>query len=335
MTVVEIRHDSVALANNPLGDDPVRKLHLIVPDDLDHETPVPCVWWLAGYSGVGRSMLSHDPWQEGLAERVERLRREGRIGNMIVALPDAFTRLGGCQYLSSPAVGDYETYLLEELREVVTSRYQISAHAIAGKSSGGYGAIVHAMRRPDLFDAVACHSGDMGFEMALYPDIPKLMNAVRDHGGVEKMVAAFDGALKKRTGRWFGPIMVLALAAVYSPDPDEPMGIGLPFDLDEGTLDHARLEKWLAFDPVRMIDEARCQDALRTMKLVFVDCGTKDEHALHWGALQFHRKLERFDIPHVYETFDDGHRSTSYRLDESFPRLYDALTNDGPAARGP
>ncbi len=326
MTVVEIQHESSALAGNPLGDDPVRKLHLIVPDDLDHETPVPCVWYLAGYAGVGRSMLSHDPWQEGLAERVARLEKEARIGKMIVALPDAFTKLGGCQYLSSPAVGDYETYLLSELREVVTSRYAISGHGIAGKSSGGYGAIVHAMRRPDLFDAVVCHSGDMGFELSLYPDLPKLMNAVRDHGGVEALVASFDRALKKKSGRWFGPISMLALAAVYSPDESEPLGIGLPFDLENGTLDAARLEKWKAWDPVQMIDDEKCQAALRAMKLVFIDCGTKDEHGLHWGALQFHRKLERHGISHVYETFDDGHRGTGYRLDESLPRLFDVLS---------
>lgn len=326
MAVVAITHESAALANNPLGDDPVRKLHLIVPDDHDPKTPVPCVWWLAGYAGVGRGMLSHDSWQEGLEERVARLTKEGRIGPMIFALPDAFTKLGGCQYLSSPAVGDYETYLLEELREVVTSRYAISSHAIAGKSSGGYGAIVHAMKRPDLFDAVVCHSGDMGFELSLYPDLPKLMNAVRDHKGVENLVRDFDRALKKKTGRWFGPISMLALAAVYSPDENEPLGIGLPFDIENGTFDDKRLAQWKTHDPVEMIEKPEHQAALKQMKLVMIDCGNRDEHALHWGALNFHRKLERFEVPHVYETFDDGHRSTSYRLDESFPRIFEALS---------
>ncbi len=325
MAVEVLVHDSPALKGNPLGDEAKRKLHLIVPDDLDPTTPVPCVWYLAGYAGVGRSMLGHDPWQEGLEERLVRLREEGRIGPMIVALPDAFTKLGGCQYLSSPAVGDYETYLLDELRAVVTERYAIASHGIAGKSSGGYGAIVHAMRRPDLFDAVACHSGDMGFELSLMPDLPQLMNAVRDHGGVEALVASFDRSIKKKSGRWFGPLSMLALCAVYSPDADAPLGIGLPFDLDRGVLVPERLEQWRAWDPVHMIDRAEHQAALRDMKLVFVDCGKRDEHALHWGALAFHRKLEDAGIEHVYETFDDGHRGTGYRLDESLPRLFAAL----------
>jgi S-formylglutathione hydrolase FrmB len=325
MAVHVIEHTSAALKGNPLGDPHVRKLHLVVPDVLPAH-PIPCVWWLAGYAGVGRGMLGDDPWQEGLEERVARLQAEGRLGPMIIALPDAFTRLGGCQYLSSPAVGDYEQYLLHELRAAVEARFAISAHAIAGKSSGGYGALVHAMRHPELFQAVACHSGDMGFELALFGDLPQLMNAVRDHGSVEALVAAHGRAIKKKDGRWFGPLSMLALAAVYSPEADAPMGIGLPFDLAQGTLRAEVLQRWLDHDPVHMIERPEHQGALRGMKLVFVDCGRRDEHALHWGALAFHRRLEAAGVAHTYEEFDDGHRSTSYRLDVSLPRLYEALT---------
>lgn len=319
-----LRIDSSALKGNALGDPHIRKLHVIVPDDLP-DTPVPCVWWLAGYAGVGRAMLGDDPWQEGLEERLIRLREEGKIGPMIVALPDAFTRFGGCQYLSSPVVGDYETYLLSELRQAVQDKWQISSHAVAGKSSGGYGAIVHAMRRPDLFDAMVCHSGDMGFEMSLLPEIPLLMNAVRDHGGVEALAQAHQKTVKKKAGQWFGPLSVLALASVYSPDADAPMGIGLPFDLEQGCLRPEVTERWLAWDPVRMIDDAKHQQALAQMKLAFIDCGSRDEHHLHWGALQMHNKLKAAGVTHRYETFNGGHRSTSYRLDVSLPAIWEAL----------
>ncbi len=325
MAVIVLSHESEALRGNPLQDPHVRRLHVIVPDDLLPGTPVPCLWWLSGYAGVGRKMLSDDPWQEGLEERLLRLRREQRIGPMIVVLPDAFTKLGGCQYLSSPAVGDYETYLLDELRSCVEARWNVSGHGIAGKSSGGFGAIVHAMRRPDLFRAVACHSGDMGFQISLFRDLPLLMNAVRDTGGVSELVKRFEEVRKKHIGSWFGPISMLALAAVYSPDATKPLGIGLPFDLETGTLDEAVLKRWLAWDPVEMIEKKAHQEALRQMSLVFVDCGTRDEHFLHWGAHAFHRKLESFKVAHEYQTFDGGHRSTSYRLDESLPKLYGAL----------
>jgi enterochelin esterase-like enzyme len=270
-------------------------------------------------------MLSHDPWQEGIEERVSRLCAEGKLGPCLVALPDIFTKYGGSQYLGSSAVGDWETHLLVELRAAVESRWKISAHAIAGKSSGGYGAIVHAMRRPGLFDAVACHSGDMGFRLAYTGELAALMNAVHEHGGVENFVRAFERALKKKDGRWFAPISALALASVYSPDPAAPLGIALPFDLERAELDEAVFARWLALDPVNLIDVPAHADALRKMKLVFVDCGKRDEFHLQWGARAFHKKLTAHGVPHVYEEFDDGHRNTSYRLDESLPRIYRAL----------
>jgi S-formylglutathione hydrolase FrmB len=325
--IVVLTIESEALKGNPLGDPHVRRLHLIVPDDLRDGDAVPCVWYLSGHAAVSRGMLSDDPWQEGLEERVVRLRRAGKLGKMIVALPDAFTKFGGAQYLGSTAVGDYETYLFSEVRGAICGRFAISKHAIAGKSSGGYGAIVHAMRRPDLFSAVACHSGDMGFRLALTGEIATLMNAVRDHGSIEAFVRAFERTQKKREGRWLGPVSVLALAAVYSPDPSKPMGIELPFDLEKGEIDERVFARWLAYDPVVMIDTEQSQEALKRSKLVYVDCGRRDEYQLHWGARAFHRKLEQYGIAHQYEEFDDGHRNTSYRLDESLPKLFGAVTS--------
>jgi S-formylglutathione hydrolase FrmB len=326
MPVVVLEHSSRALAGNPLGDPATRRLHLIVPEGAERLGPLPCLWWLAGQAGVGRGMLSDDPWQEGLEERLLRLEAAGMVGKMIVALPDVFTRFGGSQYLGSSAIGDYETYLLEELRALVDSRFSIRAHAIAGKSSGGYGAIVHAMRRPELFRAVGCHSGDMGFRLAYTSEIISLMNAVHEHRGVEAFVAAFEKALKKKEGRWLAPVSALALASVYSPDPDEPFGIALPFDLTRGEIDEAVFARWLALDPVNLIDAPEHRTALGKMALVFVDCGKRDEYHLQWGARAFHRKLDQARISHVYEEFDDGHRNTSYRLDVSLPLLYRALT---------
>lgn len=326
MAIEILTVESAALRNNPLGDPHIRKLHVIVPDDLGSGESVPCLWWLTGYAGVGAGMLPHDPWQEGLEERLIRLRKEGKIGKMLVALPDAFTKFGGSQYIASSAHGDYETYLVKELPDAIEHAFPaIKAHGIAGKSSGGYGAIVQAMKHPERFAAVATHSGDMGFRLAYLGDIPQLMNAVHNYGGVEKFAAAFEAAMKKKDGRWFGPISVLAMCAAYSPDPTKPLGLALPFDLQTKDLDDAVLERWWANDPVRLIDDARHQAALKQMRLVFVDCGNKDEHQLHWGARAFRQKLELYGIAHRYEEFDDGHRNTSYRLDVSLPLMYQAL----------
>ena len=68
----------------------------------------------------------------------------------------------------------------------------------------------------------------MGFRLAYTPDIPALMNAVAKHGSLEAFAQAFDAAPKKKDGRWFGPISVLAMCAAYSPDATQPLGVALP-----------------------------------------------------------------------------------------------------------
>lgn len=327
MSVLEISVVSRALSGNPLGDPSQRLLHVVLPDQHDRSRPIPCVWWLAGYAGVGRSQLGHDPWQEGLDQRLQRLIAEGKVGPMAIALPDAFTRWGGCQYLSSSAVGDYETYLWSELPSALESQVAVSHHGVAGKSSGGFGAFHAAVRQPGRFRAMVCHSGDMGFEMSVFPDIPRLMNAVRDHGSLEAFASAHREARNKKEGRWFGPLSMLALASVYSPDPQAPLGVAMPFDLEEGTLREEILERWRSFDPVRVVRSSeRAREALRALELVFVDCGRRDEHFLHWGARQLSAALAEHDISHEHEEFDGGHRSTSHRLDVSLPKLYSALS---------
>lgn len=327
MAVDVISVTSEALRGNPLGDPHVRKLHIIRPErTLAPGERLPCIWWLAGYAGVSRGMLAHDPWQEGLEERVLRLQEEGRMGDVIVVLPDAFTKYGGCQYISSSALGDYERYLFDEVHGLVSQRYPISRHALAGKSSGGFGAMVNAMRYPDRFAAVACHSGDMGFDLFPISDLPYLMDAVRDYGSIEAFVQAFDAATTKKQGRWFGPISMVALCAAYSPAEDKPLGIELPFDPTTGAFDRDVLNRWFAWDPVRMIEREEHREALRNMRLVYVDCGNRDEHHLHWGARQLSAKLRAYGIEHEHQEFEGGHRGTSHRLDVSFPMLYEALT---------
>lgn len=326
MPVLDITVQSRALRGNPLGDPTERQLPVVVPRDHDPTEPIPVVWWLAGYGGVGRNMLGHDLWTEGMEQRLERLRAEKKIGKLALALPDAFTTYGGCQYLSSPAVGDYETYLWEELPAALAEHMAVGKMGVAGRSSGGFGALMAVMRADRPLHAAVCHSGDMGFDLALLPGMPELMNAMREHGSVEALVAAHRGALNRKAGRWFGPMSVLALAAVYSPDPEVPGGVRLPFDVETGHLDQEVLEQWRRFDPVRIVaDDSEARRRLEKLRLLFFDCGLHDEHGLQWGARQLAHGLRTHGIAHEHQEFEGGHRSTNHRLDTSLPKLYAAL----------
>lgn len=316
---------SEILRGNPLGDPFERTLHLLVPDDGGAGAPYPVIWILQGYSGVPGSLFVEDPWSEGLQQRVERLSREGVLPPAIFAVPDCFTSLGGSQYVNSSATGRYEDYLWQELKPLVDERYPCGKHGIAGKSSGGFGALYQAMHHPEHVSAAACHSGDMAFELCYRGDFPMLAEALEKHGGVEGFLEAFARDRKKREGKWIGPLNVLCMAACYSPDPADPRGIALPFDPATLRLREEIWARWLGFDPLRLVDDEKIAGNLKRLDLLFLDCGTRDEYHLQWGLRELVEKLSAKGIAHEHQEFDDNHRSVSYRYDVSLPKLAKVL----------
>jgi enterochelin esterase family protein len=321
--VVE-RVASRALAGNPLGDPAERELPLLVPEGVETHGNLPLVFLLAGYSSQGQMLLNDDPWSEGLCRRLERLAREGRIGPMIVALPDCFTRHGGSQYLNSASTGRYEDYLWQDLLPAVRRRFSIGRIGVGGKSSGGYGALVQAMRHPDIISAIAVHSGDMYFEYCYLADFPKAIRELRKEG-IAGFLARFDAAPKKREGALMDTINILAMASCYSPDDSEPHGFALPFDLETGEIRTDVWARWLAWDPVRMLDDPGHVEALRSLRLLHIECGNRDEFFLDLGARIFTSRLRALGIRHEHEEFEDSHMSVQYRYDTSLPKLWRAL----------
>jgi enterochelin esterase family protein len=326
-TVVEIV-DSRALAGNPLGDPTARRVAVWLPPSYvaAPQRRYPVIYWLAGYAGTGEQMFSGTPWQPGLGDRLDRLAGSGAMGEAIVVAPDCFTRWGGAQYLDSPAVGHYETHVVREVVPAIDARFRTVAardgRAVGGKSSGGFGALVLAMRHPDLFAAVASHAGDMYFELSALPDLPVAVRTLRRHGGIDGFLRKFESS-EKKDGADFTTMMVLAQAGAYSPDPARANGIALPFDLDTGEIDWPIWQRWKAWDPVEMA--APHAEALRRMKLIFIDAGTRDEHSLDVGARIFVRRLRLLNIDCEHQEFDDGHRGTAYRYDISLPKLAAAI----------
>jgi enterochelin esterase family protein len=197
-----------------------------------------------------------------------------------------------------------------------------AGRAIGGKSSGGFGALVLAMRHPDLFAAVASHAGDMAFELSALQDLPTAARTLRRHGGVAAFVAAFE-AREKKSGDDFTTMMVLAQAGAYSPESGRPGGVALPFDVETGEIDAAIWKRWLAWDPIEMLP--RYAEALRALALLYLDAGTRDEHNLDLGARIFVRRLSALGIACEHQEFDDGHRGTAYRYDVSLPKLAAAI----------
>jgi S-formylglutathione hydrolase FrmB len=322
--VITLEIDSRALRDNLLGDPHVREVGVYVPASVP-SAGLPLLVDLVGFTGSGFSHLAWRNFGENAAERLDRLIAEG-MPPVVVAFPDCFTRLGGNQYINSAAMGRWEDFLLDEMLPAVEQRLCCGGpgrRGVFGKSSGGYGALVHAMKHADVWSAAACHSGDCDFEMTYARDFPMVARTIAKHGSIEALVRAIEATEKPSDGD-VGAIMILAMAASYDPDPDAFLGVRLPFDLHTCERIAARWSQWLTWDPLTLVQQHG--DALRSLRALYIDCGDIDQFNLVYGARVLHRVLEHHGVRHTYEEFHDDHSKIDYRMDVSLPFLARALS---------
>src|SRR5271170_6380997 len=218
-SISRVTIESQALKSNMLGDPCVRVVDVYVPAGHDGQG-LPLLVDLVGFTSSG---LSHTNWvafRENLPERLDRLIGEQRMSPVVVAFPDCFTRLGGNQYINSASVGAWEDFLLLEVLPAIEQRFKCGStgrRGVFGKSSGGYGAVTHALRHSDIWSAAACHSGDMGFELCYLPDMPAVLRALGGAGNsIERWWQRLEAAQKHSEGS--GKVVnALAMAASYDP----------------------------------------------------------------------------------------------------------------------
>jgi enterochelin esterase family protein len=289
----------------------------------------PVVYFLAGFANGGTQLLNESVWDENLAQRLDRLIGAGTVRPLIVVMPDCRTRYGGSQYINSAATGRYEDHLVSELVPYIDGRFRTRAvrqqRAVMGKSSGGYGATVLAMRHPDLFGLAVDHSGDKYFDFCYRADIPACVAALARHRhAVEEFLRDFPQPVEARGRNWFTLVNMIAMASCYSPNAEAPAGIDLPFDPYTGELCTGVWQRWLEHDPVAIAE--RHAGALRSLELYYLDCGRWDEHHLQLGNRIYARRLEALSIPHVYEEFDGGHMNVAHRYDVSLAKISDTMS---------
>ncbi len=325
-TLTSLTVTSPMLEQNLLGDPSTREVVVHIPHGAD-PAGLPLLVDLVGYTSGGPAHVNWKNFGENVPERLDRLIHEGAMPPVVTAFPDCFTRLGGNQYIDSAAMGPWATWLTTDMLAAVETRFGCGGpgkRGVFGKSSGGYGAIVHAMRHADIWSAAACHSGDMGFELAYLPDFPGVLRRLGKAGGIEAFVTGFEAGPKVK-GADLHVLMSLAMAATYDPDREAFCGIRLPVDMETCEPDPERWAAWLAWDPLRLADSHT--EALKTLKGLLIDCGTEDQYNLLYGARRLIRKLEAAGVAHVYEEFDDTHSAIDYRMDRSLPFLAKALAD--------
>ena len=330
----EVIFESAALKDNPLGDPSTRPLWVYLPPGYEAAPArrYPTIYMIQGLTGQLDMWRNRSPFRKSFPELADELFAKKAAPPCVVVWVDCWTSLGGSQFLDSPGTGRYHTYLCEEIVPWVDRHYRTlparEHRGIAGKSSGGYGAMVTPMLRPDLWGGFATHAGDALFETCYLPEFRQSARALRD---------LYDGSYAKfwqdfRTRPPFAKesdqhlLNDWCMAACYSTDPDGT--VRLPFDSATGALIPDVWERWLAWDPVRMV--AAHAGALRSMRAIYIDAGKRDQFFLDLGAEAFRRALAAIGVTDVFfELFDATHTAIEYRYPIALTYLAERLARPG------
>lgn len=327
--VVE-RHwmDVACLSGNPLGDPTHREVHVWSPHGYGASEALPWVLVLPAFTSTGVAYLSRGWRKPSLPERLDRLMLEG-MPPVRVILPDAMTAVGGSQYLDSAGIGQYATWMLDELPTSLAAHYAPHPQwAVTGSSSGGYGALSLAMHRPGHFSAIAAHSPDAAFETCYPPDFPAGVEVLRDAGGLSAWWSDFRSrnTLKSTDHSVLG---LVGMSCAYSPKQGEqPLPCRLPVDLETGALIPEIFEKWLQHDPVRMVP--KFTEGLAALTGIYLDVGRRDEFRLQVGARLLAKNMDAAGLDLNYVEHDGGHFGLKSRFGLSIPWLAERMGAHSP-----
>jgi S-formylglutathione hydrolase FrmB len=318
--------ESAALKGNPLQDPTRRPVTAYLPPGYAGGAErYPAVYFLHGFSSGGASWTNFGGWSPSVPERLDALVASGAIPPVVGIFVDGWTAVGGSQFINSEAIGRYRDYVARDVVAFADREWRTlpraSARAVVGKSSGGYGALVMGRFHPDVFAHVGCHSGDAYFEYCYLHELPKAAGAFLKAGGHAPWLAEFleRARATKPKGEDHSVINVLAMAMAYSPKVGEPLNVELPFERDTARVRPEVWNRWLVHDPVRFVPKHI--DSFKKLSTVFVDCGSRDEFNLRWGARMVVEELRKGGVEALHEEFEDGHMGINYRYDRGLLAL--------------
>jgi S-formylglutathione hydrolase FrmB len=311
--------ESELLRNNPLGDPSVRPLLVYVPPGYDAAPTrrYPTIYILQGYLGHLGMWRNRLPFQQPLFETADEVFAAELAPPAIVVYVDAWTAYGGSQFVDSTGTGRYHSYLCDEVVPWVDARYRTldspGHRGIAGKSSGGFGAMITPMLRPDLFGGFATHAGDAFFEYTCAAKFPLCQRFLRAYDGdIDRWWKGFQQRPPFTRPEDRSLLILYGLSACFSPGADGSPE--LPFEPRSGMLRRAVWQRWLDWDPIHMVP--RYAAALRSMRAIWIDCGMADEQFFDIGAQAFRETLTDIGVPADvvhFELFPGGHGGVDHR----------------------
>jgi S-formylglutathione hydrolase FrmB len=308
-----------ALQSNLLGDPAEIRVAIYLPPGYlsAPDRRYPSIYLLHGWLGSidDFGVEEGKPGFQGmqLAQAMDAAIASGTIAEAIVVVPEGRNRYFGSFYTNSTVTGGWEDAIVRELVPWIDARYRTQpgadARGIAGFSMGGYGAIMLAMKHPDVFGAAyALSPCCLGLVGDLGPDNPWWANANR-------LQSRDEMRSNPASAEESFPIFVNSLAAAFSPNPARPgLLVDLPFADVDGQLrpSEPAWSAWRSHMPIYLL--AQYQDNLRRLRGISLDVGARDEFAqIPAGARSFSQELASRAIPHAFEIYADGTHTSRIR----------------------
>ena len=154
--------------NQESAEDPFRYFEVYLPrgyNDAGNTEQYPVIYFLHGFGQNFSSYASIFPVVDLLIET-------GQLPPVIIVKPDGSLSNGylGSFFVNSELNGNFEDYIVNELRTFVNEHYRTRTDAastqIAGHSMGAYAAFLLTIKHPDVYGAVAAHSPSTIIAMA-------------------------------------------------------------------------------------------------------------------------------------------------------------------------
>jgi len=296
-SVQRIKVHGKALEGNLEGDSPDRDVAVYLPKSYSTERArrYPVLYLLHGFTDNVDNWWGVKQHFVNVPAVIEKALASGGMREMIVVMPDAFTRYQGSMYSNSPTTGNWERYITNELVSAIDDRYRTIAAAksrgLAGHSMGGYGAARIGMKHPEVFSSIyllspCCMAPSQSSEKSA-----KVMEGIH----TDEDIAKAD----------FGAKAMMASAAAWSPNPNAP-----PFFFDlpwkDGQLQPDVVAKWKENAPLVMMDEFVAN--WKKFHAIAFDAGAQD--ALIAATVKtLDEKLTALGIPHTFEIYEGTHTS--------------------------
>jgi S-formylglutathione hydrolase FrmB len=294
-TVQRIKVHGKTLEGNLAGDAPDRDVSVFLPASypIAAGRRYPVVYMLHGYTDSDEQWMGFKKHWINLAEVIDRTMAKSDLREMLVVMPNAYTRYQGSMYSNSATTGNWEDYVAQELVAYIDSHFRtvagVESRGLAGHSMGGYGAARIGMRHPEVFSSVYLLSPCCMASSAQPGRGMPAAEAIQTQEQFEKAD--------------FGTKAAIASAAAWSPNPkNPPLFFDLPYK--GGEYQPLVAAKWAANAPLSMIDQYIAN--IRRLKALGMDAGAQDR-GIAATVRTLDRVLTDYGIAHQFEIYEGDH----------------------------